>query len=182
MMTQKYPMGMTSAAILAAMCLLLAAGSAGAKMYKYTDDDGQVHVVDSMNKVPPKYRQQMELRRPAGVPSAPPAEEAKTEGGEEGAAKPAEGEAAKEGEKKPDGPVKDEKYWRGRIEKCERDLRTVEHREGLLSEELTGAEAGAEERFKELEKTRAQLQDFRRQCAAIREEGRKAGAPAGWLR
>ncbi len=41
------------------VCLGLAAGPARAEMYQYKDDQGSVHFVDSMGKVPPQYRKQL---------------------------------------------------------------------------------------------------------------------------
>ncbi|MEW6775686.1 MAG: DUF4124 domain-containing protein [Bdellovibrionota bacterium] len=52
---------------------LLAGGhTALAAMYKYKDDKGHVHFVDSLHKVPPEYRNQVD---PNYVPHSQPAEE-----------------------------------------------------------------------------------------------------------
>lgn len=45
--------------VLALVAVLAAPGSAQAKLYKYTDKAGNVHIVDSPMKVPPQYHDQL---------------------------------------------------------------------------------------------------------------------------
>ncbi len=53
-------------ATVAALVLLVFAGSALAEVYKYTDGKGELHFVDDISKVPKKYRKQVENGDPQG--------------------------------------------------------------------------------------------------------------------
>ncbi len=180
----------------AAIALALSA-PVHAKMYKYQDAGGNIHVVDDIDKVPLRYRDQVEVRRPSAQPPAPaPAEAA--EGGEEGApaaeggaapagtapaAPAAGGEAAKEEKKGPtDKQGRDENFWRQRFQNC--DQRAQMYKERVEDLGLSGSsdDPGAAERQRKLAEYQKRLTDQQKECKALRDEARKAGAPPAWLR
>jgi hypothetical protein len=122
-----------------------------------------------------------------GTPSTTPAD---PKAGEAAKAAPAPEAAATE--------KKDEAYWRARIQ-TERDAlsraqmfaEALQSRINGLSADFTARDdpaqrsAIAKDREKalgELERVRKEIQDHTKALATVQEDGRKAGAPAGWLR
>jgi clan AA aspartic protease (TIGR02281 family) len=58
------------------LALTLLALPAASEIYRWTDEAGSVHFTDSLHGVPPKYRNQVQIRSdrlPTAPPSAPPA-------------------------------------------------------------------------------------------------------------
>ena len=112
------------------------------------------------------------------------------------------GEAAKPPEQpkalKTAEEVKDEKYWRGRVQEVRSQLNrdqllldALQSRVNVLSSDFVNRDDPAqraliaEDRQKalgELERTRQEIDRLKKQIADIDEEARKAGVPAGWLR
>jgi hypothetical protein len=94
--------------------------------------------------------------------------------------------------------VKDEKYWRGRIDDARSQLNrnqllldALQSRVNALSTDFVNRDDPAqraliaEDRQKalaELERTRQEIERLRKLIADIEEEARKAGVPPGWLR
>lgn len=196
---------MTGLLLGVAVTLLLSVVPVSAKkMYKYTDAAGNLHVVDDYEKVPLRYRKQIEIRQstvsdeappviegseglmrpPEGsvpVPSQPPAE---------GGAAPADGSAAdgkdKEKEKKKgltDRKGNDEAYWRDRFGRCDQALENAKNRLTRLEASAgSGNDSGSAEIARQIGEARQKVQSQQQECSALREEARRAGAPAGWLR
>ena len=111
---------------------------------------------------------------------------------------PKAGEAAKASPAPEASAMKDEAYWKKRLSD-ERDAlsraelfgEALQSRINGLTADFTArddpAQRGviAKDRTKalnELERVRKDIEDHHKAIAAIQEEGRKAGAPAGWLR
>lgn len=187
----------TAVAAAAAAFLLAAPGHSWAKMFKYTDESGNLHVVDDIDKVPARYRDSVKLR-PSTVTSEPvatPPEKDKAADGQDAApaageaAAPADGKDAK-GDKKDDkkkGPVdkngNDEAYWKTRLERCSQQVANLSNRVNQLQSETgSGNDPGYAEVARQLTEARKKLESQQRECSNLKEEGRRAGAPAGWLR
>lgn len=83
-----WPRAIAMAALAVLVGALVGTAHAG-KFYKYRDDNGQVHFVDDLRKVPTKYRDQMEKRKGRGRPAP------SSSAGDSGEA---EGDAAASGE------------------------------------------------------------------------------------
>jgi hypothetical protein len=111
--------------------------------------------------------------------------------------------AAAASEKKPeappkDEPEKDENWWRGRVTTVRESLRrnemfldALQTRINSLANDFAGRDDPfqrakiAEDRLKalnELERVKADIEQDKKQIAAIEEEARQAGVPPGWLR
>jgi glutaredoxin len=59
---------------LAVVILLVPAGGVDADMHRYTDDSGRTHIVDSLEKIPEKYRKRVKsTQTPASPARARPA-------------------------------------------------------------------------------------------------------------
>jgi hypothetical protein len=117
------------------------------------------------------------------------------------AAKPAD-EAAKADAAKEaaadEGPKKDEKYWRGRINAAQqtvaRDkvlLDALQSRVNALNTDFantsdpaqrTIVEANRKTALAEMDRVKKDIETQTKQMADIQEEGRKANVPSGWLR
>ena len=123
------------------------------------------------------------------------------------AAKPGDpakaGDSAKPTEVKPDAPaagepVKDEKYWRGRITAAKEDIRrnemfrdALQTRINALSADFAGRDDPfqrakiADDRQKaiaEMARVTEEIAKATKGIADIEEEARRAGVPPGWLR
>jgi hypothetical protein len=107
-------------------------------------------------------------------------------------------EPAKPAPPPPPGEVKDEKYWRGRIQEARSHLSrnqllldALQSRVNALSTDFVNRDDPAqraliaEDRQKalaEMERTRQEIERLRKEITTIEEEARKAGVPPGWLR
>jgi hypothetical protein len=132
---------------------------------------------------------------------APPAGSAPAAPGDATAAKPADtaADAKKPADKKPDDPAaKDEAYWSGRLKaltaQVERDTTfadALQTKVNSLSTDFVNRDDPAQRATlaRERQKSMAQLAALQKDIAAgkkaiadLREEARRAGVPAGWLR
>jgi hypothetical protein len=153
---------------------------------KSTAKAGKVYTNDSLKNEPPPAAPaaQDSPAQPAAAPAT--------------ADKPA-GDAKKADEgKKAAEPAKDETYWKKRIQ-AERDAvsrgetfaAALQSRINALNTDFVNRDDPAQrtqianDRTKavaELDRVKKEIQDHTKTIADIQEEGRKAGAPAGWLR
>ena len=127
----------------------------------------------------------------ASVPAAKPAEESpKTADGKSGAPKPAEGDDK--------SPLKDQKYWAGRLkalqDKLARDqdfADAMQTRINALTTDFTNRDDPAQravigqnrqKSIAELARLTKSVEDTKKAIADLLEEARRAGVPPGWLR
>ncbi len=181
--------------IAAGICLAVP-GLSWAKMFKYTDESGNLHVVDDFDKVPLRYRDSAKIRpstvesEPAPPPPPAAGKDGKAADGKtaDGAAAPADGKDAKDGkDDKKKGPVdkngNDEAYWKSRLDRCSQQVANLTSRVSQLEASAgTGNDPGSAEVSRQIDETRNKLESQKKECSGLREEGRRAGAPAGWLR
>jgi hypothetical protein len=129
---------------------------------------------------------------PAATPSANAGDTAKSDGATSDAAKSATATAAATTEKR------DEDYWRKRLGAARDTLSRAQMFAEALQSRINGLTADftarddpaqrsavAQDRDKalaELDRVRKEIQDTNKAIEAIQDEGRRAGAPAGWLR
>jgi len=133
--------------------------------------------------------------RPEPAPMPPPqAAGAATPATADKAAEPAAAQDSKDAAE----PKKDEKYWKDRIA-AERDAlsraqlfaESLQSRINALTTDFTARDdpfqrnqisSDRQKALAELDRVRKEIADHTKAIADIQEEGRKAGAPAGWLR
>jgi hypothetical protein len=127
------------------------------------------------------------------------ASEAAAPGDQAGDAKTgAADQTAKPGEAKKEEDKKDEAYWRDRIAKANQALErdesfalALQSRINALSNDFVNRDdpaqrnqiaADRDKALAELDRVKNEIQNHRKALTDIREEGRKEGVPAGWLR
>ncbi len=100
--------------------------------------------------------------------------------------------------KEAEEPPKDEKYWRQRITEAREKLAQGEIMQAALESRLNslatdfvnrddpaqraGISNDRQKAQTQLERTKKDIEGFKKEIADIQEEARKAGVPAGWLR
>ncbi|MFH0808889.1 MAG: DUF4124 domain-containing protein [Pseudomonadota bacterium] len=107
---------------------ILSAAEARAEFYKWTDAQGEIHVTDSYDKVPPRYRPKVKIRkfRPRPADAPPPSDPEDSRGisddtwnGSGSAAAPSQGEVNEWSDWNGHGG----EYWSGK----QRDLQAKTH-------------------------------------------------------
>ncbi len=175
--------------VLLALVLGVAATARAERAYRYTDDRGSLHIVDSLEKVPTKYRDQVQMKKVNPIPLAGPVEPVEKEKDTKAAAdaKAPEGDGkTAEADKNKKKEVTDreghnEQYWKSEFTACNGRVDTLEARVAEIQKSI-GAGYGAGEAARQLEETQKQLADARKNCEELRKKARKAGAPPGWIR
>jgi hypothetical protein len=156
-----------------------------------TAPKGKLYTNESLPVVPP----------PVATPprSTTAASEAAAPGDQAGDAKTgAADQTAKPGEAKKEEDKKDEAYWRDRIAKANQALErdesfalALQSRINALSNDFVNRDdpaqrnqiaADRDKALAELDRVKNEIQNHRKALTDIREEGRKEGVPAGWLR
>jgi hypothetical protein len=167
-----------------------------------TAPKGKVYTNESLPaeapSVPPKRSSSTVQAAPADAPAAADAAPAAGAPAQGDAAK-AQAEPADPKEKSGKGdPKKDEKEWRDRIAKARESLQrnqsfaeALQSRINALSTDFVNRDDPAqrtviasdrEKALAELDRVRRDIQNDEKAIAAIREEARREGVPAGWLR
>ena len=171
------------------VCILLTAlvltpvGHVLAGVFSYTDAAGNVHFVDSEEKIPPEYRAR---KKNVKLPARPAPAAADPLDVEPESAPDAEEPAQTKVERDRDGH--DEQWWRRRKEKLESRKRRIEAELAKLEDAAPINVRGfytrkaLYERGQKKERLKKELAEVEAQVAALREEARRAGAPPGWLR
>jgi hypothetical protein len=130
----------------------------------------------------------------AASPAAAPQADASSGSGAPAPAAAAAGQAVTPA---PDAP-RDEKYWRGKLEAARSALsraqmfqEALQSRINALSTDFVNRDdpaqrsviaADRQKAMAELDRVKQENAELQKAIAAIQEEGRRAGAPAGWLR
>lgn len=102
------------------------------------------------------------------------------------------------GQASADGAAKDEKYWKGRMASAREALERAESFAAALQSQINGLTADfvnrddpaqraqVEQRrtkaVADLERAQREIEGHKKAIAAVEDEARKAGVPAGWLR
>jgi hypothetical protein len=146
---------------------------------------GKVYTADNLKPDPLS-------RGPAPAPPAAASEPAAVPPSQSGVSSDPDKPAAEE------APTRDEKYWRARIQ-TERDAlqraetfaEALQSRINALSTDFAARDDPAQrgqittdrqKALSELDRVKQEIQQHTKAIAAIQEEARKAGAPAGWVR
>ena len=185
-----------TAALLVAAVLLTVGAPAGAAddlrqyLYQWTDDQGNTAIVDSLEKVPPKYRARARALEQGGPAAPPPAAglpaAPATPAGDE-SDRQQQAEDAKKGE------------WQQRVLAAKRQMAAAEERYQQLEAAKTdlmsqwGASGSAlppqevvdqiNQLTADMDKTRIEIEKLKNEIyVVIPDEARKAGIPPGWIR
>jgi hypothetical protein len=159
-----------------------------------TAPKGKIYTNESLPVVPPPM-----ATPPRSTPAASGSAEAAAPGDQAGDAKTgAADQTAKPGDAKKEEDKKDEAYWRDRIAKATQALQrdesfalALQSRINALSNEFVNRDdpaqrnqiaADRDKALAELDGVKKDIQNHRKALTEIREEGRKEGVPAGWLR
>ncbi len=126
-----------------------------------------------------------------------PAPQADAASSGSGASAPAAASAGPAGTPAPDA-LRDEKYWRGKLDAARSALsraqmfqEALQSRINALSTDFVNRDdpaqrsviaADRQKAMAELDRVKQESAELQKAIAAIQEEGRRAGAPAGWLR
>jgi len=97
-----------------------------------------------------------------------------------------------------EGPVRDEPYWRGRIEDARGALARAETFAAALESQINGLyteyaacagqpqcneiAARRQKSLAELDRVKHEVTTYTKEIASIQDEARRAGVPAGWVR
>jgi hypothetical protein len=155
-------------------------------------------------KAPAKVYTNDNLRNvdpPAPSPVVPSSLAGQAAGSAAPPAAPAPSDAAAQaapGAGTPEAGVRDEKYWRGRIDaaraaltRSETFVEALQSRVNALSADFVNRDdpaqrnviaADRQKALAELDRVKQEIAQHQKAIAAAQEEGRRAGAPAGWLR
>lgn len=187
MMNSTRRIGISLIAVLSGFCL---ASPAWAALYRYTDDEGRTHVVESRTQIPERYRDKaVEIR---GTPAQQPlvAPQAPSGGSGPGDAPPGEGTPKRVGidvDADGNGP----EYWASRLKairdrEAQIDARIKEIEDmGDIGTEQFASPAAIQLGYnlgKEKEELLKEKAEIPKKIAGLREEARRKNAPPGWLR
>jgi hypothetical protein len=183
----------TAALLVAAV--LLSAGAPAVEdrrqyLYQWTDDQGNTAIVDSLEKVPPKYRSKARALEQGGAAAPAPAS-----GSPEAPAIPA-GEAADRQQQSEDAKKAE---WQQRVLVAKRQLAAAEERyqqlEAAKADIMSkwGASGSAlppqevinqiNQLTADMEKTRREIEKWKNDInVVIPDEARRADVPPGWIR
>lgn len=162
-------------------------------LYQWTDDRGNTSIVDSLDKVPPKYRQKARALDQGGAPAPAPAAAA------EATAAPAALSPDEESDRMQQAEDAKKAEWQQRVLAAKRQLAAAEDRYRQLDAAKadlmskwgsSGAALPPQEVVNQMnqltadmEKTRVEIDKLNNDINnVIPDEARRAGVPPGWIR
>jgi len=168
--------------------LIFSVPSYAATVYKWVDKEGVVNFTDDLSKVPPSYRNRVEVEERKDVKEkvAPPSPQAATRGDEQD-------------EIKTDIYGRDESWWRekvrpwkGRLKEATEKYEAVQKRYTDKSDELSRRRFGSPTQYKmniieldeireEKEKYQAQISEANEMLEKLSKEAQESKADPAWL-
>jgi hypothetical protein len=169
--------------------LVLLSPAYAENIYKWTDEKGVVHYSDDLNKVPPAYRNRVDVEKWGDTPkpeASPPA--------------PLQAPSQKSEEVKTDIYGQDEAYWKGRVrpwrerlEEANANYAKAQSKFTEKSEELSRRKYGSPTQYKfniieldrlkeEMSKYQAEIAEATEMLNRISKEAEEAKANPDWLK